>query len=70
MPGETMVSNDHHFMSDREIEIARKARTLKLTLDVENAADAQMNGFLQHPKMGSWSEQITQESCKPIESPK
>ncbi|TVR48655.1 MAG: hypothetical protein EA386_04055 [Rhodobacteraceae bacterium] len=63
LPGETMVARDFHFMSDREKEIAREAQTLRLTLEVENAADTQMNGFLLHPRMGSWTDQTTEAQC-------
>ncbi len=68
LPGESMIEHDFHFMSDREKEIARQTQSLQLTLDVENAADEHMNGFLPHPRMGSWSDVMTEVRCIAHES--
>ncbi len=63
-----MEARDFHFMSDREKDIARNAETLRLTVEVENAADGQMNGFLEHPRMGSWTGDVTEAICESRES--
>lgn len=68
LPGEQMEARDFHFMSDREKEIARNADTLRLTIEVDNAADGQMNGFLDHPSMGSWTGNMTEATCAARES--
>lgn len=68
MYGEQMSARDFHFMSDREKEIARNAEALRLTDEVDNAADGQMNGFLLHPRMGSWTGEITEATCEGRES--
>ena len=68
LPGEQMEARDFHFMSGREKEIASNAEVLRLTIEVDNAADGQMNGFLDHPSMGSWTGGITEATCAARES--
>tara|TARA_R110002049_G_scaffold45609_9_gene133013 strand:+ start:3645 stop:4127 length:483 start_codon:yes stop_codon:yes gene_type:complete len=62
-PGETMVATDYHFMDDRALQFARDANALTLELSVKNAADSQMNGFIEHPRMASWSGETTEQHC-------
>jgi len=64
LPGETLTASDFHFMDERAIAFARATTDLTIQLHVENAADADMNGFLQHPAMGSWTGMLTEQPCQ------
>ena len=66
LPGEAISEYDVHFMDDRAIQIAQSSSDLSIKLTVENAADTNMDGFLDHPRMGSWSNADTKLKCEPI----
>jgi hypothetical protein len=50
-------------MDERALQFAREATTLTINLTVQNAADQQMNGFLEHPRMARWTGETTEERC-------
>lgn len=64
LPGETLQSEDFHFMDERASSIAEQADNIQIAVQVRNVADAQMLGFFDHPVMGSWADGITAERCE------
>ncbi len=64
LPGESLLASDFHFMNDRTKNFAVEAVELKVELIIQNAADVKMRGFLEHPAMGSWADQVSHEECE------
>lgn len=62
-PGEKILATDYHFMDERALQFAREATELTIRIEVQNAADWQMKGFIPHPRMGSWMKETTEEQC-------
>jgi hypothetical protein len=64
LPGESLLASDFHFMNDRTKTFAIEATELTIELIIQNAADVEMRGFLEHPAMGNWEDQETSEECQ------
>jgi hypothetical protein len=68
LPGESATFSDSHFMEERERQFARETSNLTIRFTIDNAADSNMDGFFDHPRMGSWSGYKTEQVCGPSES--
>lgn len=63
LSGESMTASDYHFMESREIEFAQETSELSIRFMIENAVDISMDGFPDHPRMGSWLRNMTASVC-------